>query len=90
MKIAVFNFTNDALREAVLERHRAGVKVQIVTDDECMNNFGSDIKHLAASGIPVRTDSAVEYHMHNKFVIVDGIFLLTGSFNWTVQAGKSN
>lgn len=90
LKICVFNFTNDALRDAVLERHKAGVKVQIVTDDECMNNVGSDIKFLAASGVPVRCDSAVEYHMHNKFVIVDNIFLLTGSFNWTVQAGKSN
>ena len=28
--------------------------------------------------------------MHNKFVIIDDTFLITGSFNWTVQAGKSN
>ena len=28
--------------------------------------------------------------MHNKFMIVDQTFLVTGSFNWTFQAGKSN
>ena len=28
--------------------------------------------------------------MHNKFMIVDSTFLVTGSFNWTFQAGKSN
>eukprot|EP00349_Pseudokeronopsis_sp_Brazil_P008643 CAMPEP_0202965516 /NCGR_PEP_ID=MMETSP1396-20130829/9464_1 /ASSEMBLY_ACC=CAM_ASM_000872 /TAXON_ID= /ORGANISM="Pseudokeronopsis sp., Strain Brazil" /LENGTH=58 /DNA_ID=CAMNT_0049688255 /DNA_START=548 /DNA_END=724 /DNA_ORIENTATION=- len=28
--------------------------------------------------------------MHNKFVIVDDAFLITGSFNWTFQAGASN
>jgi len=28
--------------------------------------------------------------MHNKFMIVDKKFLVTGSFNWTFQAGKSN
>jgi len=28
--------------------------------------------------------------MHNKFMIVDGVFLLTGSFNWTFQATSSN
>jgi phosphatidylserine/phosphatidylglycerophosphate/cardiolipin synthase-like enzyme len=28
--------------------------------------------------------------MHNKFMVVDNYFLVTGSFNWTFQAGKSN
>lgn len=28
--------------------------------------------------------------MHNKYMIVDSAFILTGSFNWTYQAGKSN
>ena len=28
--------------------------------------------------------------MHNKYMIVDSLFLVTGSFNWTFQAGKSN
>ena len=28
--------------------------------------------------------------MHNKYLIVDEFFVLTGSFNWTFQAGKSN
>ena len=28
--------------------------------------------------------------MHNKFLIVDQMLVLTGSFNWTFQAGKSN
>jgi cardiolipin hydrolase len=28
--------------------------------------------------------------MHHKFVIVDKKVLITGSFNWTVQAVKSN
>lgn len=28
--------------------------------------------------------------MHNKFMLVDQTYLVTGSFNWTFQAGKSN
>lgn len=28
--------------------------------------------------------------MHNKFAIVDDLFIINGSFNWTVSAGKSN
>ena len=28
--------------------------------------------------------------MHNKFMIVDQLFIMTGSFNWTFQACKFN
>ena len=88
--ICVFNLTNDDLAEAVKERFKAGVDVRIITDDECMKNKGNDCQHLADVGIPVRTDDSERNHMHNKFMVVDSDFLLTGSFNWTFQAGSSN
>lgn len=28
--------------------------------------------------------------MHDKFMVVDSTFVLTGSFNWTFQAGSNN
>lgn len=90
LNICVFNLTNDDLAKAVIDRHNAGVKVRVVSDDECKTNKGSDIQRLADAGIPVRTDAAPTYHMHNKFMIVDDTYLLTGSFNWTFQAGSSN
>jgi len=43
LKICVFNLTNDDLANAVLNRWNANVDVRIITDDECMNNQGSDI-----------------------------------------------
>lgn len=88
--ICVFNLTNDDLANAVLDRHRNGVAVRIITDDECCKNKGNDIQYLADGGIPTRTDDAPDYHMHNKFMVVDNSFLLTGSFNWTFQAGANN
>jgi phosphatidylserine/phosphatidylglycerophosphate/cardiolipin synthase-like enzyme len=66
------------------------VNVRVITDDECMENQGSDVHWLANQGVPVRTDDNAQFHMHNKFAVVDDTFLITGSFNWTVQAGKSN
>ena len=88
--ICVFNLTNNVLADAVKDRHDNGVKVRIITDDECMTNKGNDCQDLANYGIPVRTDSETRYHMHNKFMLVDGAFLMTGSFNWTFQAGAHN
>ena len=88
--ICVFNLTNDVLADAVIERHKAGVKVRVISDDECCKNKGNDIQRLADAGIPTRTDDAIDYHMHNKFMLVDKTFLLTGSFNWTFQAGSNN
>lgn len=73
-----------------MNAHNRGVNVRIITDDEAMKNKGADTQRMADNGIPCRVDSEERYHMHNKFMIVDNLFLVTGSFNWTFQAGKSN
>ena len=83
--------TNNVLANAIKHVQNSGnVDVRIITDDECMKNKGNDCQDLANAGIPVRTDSASEYHMHNKFMVVDQTFVLTGSFNWTFQAQAHN
>mgnify|MGYP003897606101 CR=1 FL=1 len=88
--VCVFNLTNDVLANAVKRKHQEGVNVRVISDDECMKNQGNDCQMLADSGVPVRTDDNERNHMHNKFMVVDTYFVLTGSFNWTFQAGSSN
>ena len=88
--LAIFSFTNDDLANEIKAAHERGVKVRIITDDEAMSGIGADAQRMSDAGIPVRTDSEVKYHMHNKYMIVDSLFIVTGSFNWTFQAGKSN
>ena len=90
MIICIFTLTNDDLANAVLARHKAGVDVRIISDDECSQAKGSDIIKLADAGVKVRTDNAPNYHMHDKFMVVDNTFVMTGSFNWTYQAGSHN
>lgn len=90
LKICVFNITNDRLANAIADAHKRGVQVRLISDDECMHNPGSDVVWLSQQGIPIRTDDNEQNHMHNKFAIIDDTHLITGSFNWTVQAGKSN
>ena len=81
--LAIFSFTNNDLADALIAAHERGVKVRIITDDEAMKGKGADTQRMADAGIPCRTDSEEQYHMHNKFMVVDQTILLTGSFNWT-------
>jgi phosphatidylserine/phosphatidylglycerophosphate/cardiolipin synthase-like enzyme len=90
MEICLFTITNNTLRDAIQRAHDRGVAVRIISDDECLKMMGSDVYRLKGYGIPARSDSNPNAHMHNKFVVIDNKLLITGSFNWTVQAVKKN
>lgn len=90
LDVCVFNITNDDLANAIIGRHKAGVKVRVISDDDQMNGKGNDCERMAAAGVAVITDDNPKVHMHDKFCIVDSHILLTGSFNWTFQAGAHN
>lgn len=89
LDICVFTITNDDIADVVLDLHRKGVKVRIITDNDQANTQGSDIGKFQQAGIQVREDKTPA-HMHHKFAILDGRLLLNGSFNWTRQAVTSN
>ena len=90
LDICIFAFTNNILAEAVGNRHKAGVKVRIICDDECAKFPGADVWQLALDGVECTMDDNVKLHMHNKFAIIDSKILVTGSFNWTMQAATGN
>jgi len=87
--VCVFTITNERLCTALLEAHLRGVDVKMITDDEEIKMI-SNIRDLSEEGISIRTDDAKNALMHNKFVIIDGHILMTGSYNWTVRATKAN
>lgn len=87
--VCVFTITDNRIADALLDAHRRGVIVRIVTDNEKSFDAGSDIQSLAAAGVPVRIDVS-EFHMHHKFALFDGQTVLTGSYNWTRSAAEVN
>ncbi len=89
LDICVFSITHDRLAQAVLDVHRRGVPVRLLTDIEKTQDRGSDVLDLARAGVPVRTDTT-ESLMHNKFAIFDASILATGSYNWTRSATRAN
>ncbi len=87
--ICVFTITDDRLADLILETHRRGVAVRIITDDAKAEDLGSDVDRFERAGIAVRVDQS-PFHMHHKFAILDGTTLLTGSYNWTRGAARDN
>ena len=55
--LCIFSFTNDDLANEIIEAHKRGVKVRIITDDEAMKGKGADSQRCSDAGIPVRTDN---------------------------------
>jgi len=89
LEVCVFTITDDAVSNILVDLHKKGIKVRIITDDDQSNSTGSDIQTMKKAGIPVEMDST-PYHMHNKFAIIDGVLLLNGSYNWTTTANTKN
>lgn len=87
--ICMFTITDNRITAAILDAHCRAVAVRIITDDEKVYDYGSDIEELQHAGVPVRVDRS-ESHMHHKFAVFDERALLTGSYNWTHGAAANN
>jgi phosphatidylserine/phosphatidylglycerophosphate/cardiolipin synthase-like enzyme len=89
LKICMFTLSDDPIAETLDECYTRGLNVRIITDDGKIFDKGSDIVPLNKKGINVRIDSDKSL-MHHKFVIIDNIKLLTGSYNWTRTGADIN
>ncbi|XP_022089314.1 mitochondrial cardiolipin hydrolase-like [Acanthaster planci] len=89
LDICMYTITNSDLAELVIGLHERGIVVRIITDDEAQNTSGTFIGRFRRDGIQVRRDYS-SYLMHHKFVVIDGMTLINGSFNWTCHAVNSN
>lgn len=87
--ICVFTISDDRITREVLAAMRRGVALRIITDNEKEYDAGSDIGRLRDAGVPLRVDRTPA-HMHHKFAIFDGTWLLNGSYNWTRSACEQN
>jgi len=89
LRICMFTISDDPIAEAIDACHSRGVNVRIITDDGKIFDKGSDIVPLNKKGINIRIDSDSSL-MHHKFVIIDHVKLLTGSYNWTRTGADVN
>ncbi|MBN1248044.1 MAG: phospholipase [Anaerolineae bacterium] len=78
--VAAFDFELSDVADALVRASARDVRVRLVTDSDYAGEAGPVT--LQAAGIPVVTDDRDPF-MHNKFVIVDGYQVWTGSWNLT-------
>ena len=89
LDLCVFTISDDRISQDILTAHRKGVAVRLLTDNEKEFDAGSDIAQLRSAGIPTVVDRT-RAHMHHKFAIIDAMWLLNGSYNWTRSACEFN
>jgi phosphatidylserine/phosphatidylglycerophosphate/cardiolipin synthase-like enzyme len=85
LDVAAFELNSPAITEALLDARRRGVGVRVVADNEhTIEDDDSTMGQIVDAGIPVVYDNRSAF-MHNKFMIMDGASVWTGSTNWTIN-----
>lgn len=87
LTIALYGFDNTDLSDELLElvKKKVTVRLKIDTARSASKKIVTLIDKLKAGGVQVQT-VAPNGRNHNKFAIIDGRLVLTGSYNWTLKS----
>lgn len=85
--IATFDLDSEPIIEALIDAEDRGLLVRVVTDNE--HNPEGTTNRLRRNGISVIEDQRSAL-MHNKFIVLDGFVVWTGSLNFTTNGVYCN
>jgi phosphatidylserine/phosphatidylglycerophosphate/cardiolipin synthase-like enzyme len=87
--VQAYSFTSREISQALIDAKMRGVHVEIILDHSNEKEPHTELPFLIEQGLAPLVDH--EHAIaHNKVMIVDERTVLTGSFNFTHQAEKSN
>lgn len=95
VRLAAYSFTSPAIVRSLLAARKRGVDVAVLVDYK--SNLSVDrsgkgraaLNTLALAGVTTRTVARYAIH-HDKFIVVDGRHVQTGSYNYSNAAEFSN
>ncbi|CEP10575.1 hypothetical protein [Parasitella parasitica] len=89
--VCVFSLTDNETADVLIDAKKRGVDVRVITDNDQMDECkGADVLRLHEQfHIPFKKDNSDQF-MHNKFAVIDGKIVITGSFNWSAGARYKN
>ncbi len=87
LTLALYGFDNSELGDELLKlvKKKVAVRVKVDSARSAGKKIVALLDKLKAGGVDVQT-VAPNGRNHNKFAIIDGKRVLTGSYNWTLKA----
>ena len=89
IRFLAFSFTDYPMAKAMIDRAAVGVNVAGVFEKVGSSTDSAELRTLYCAGVPARRDGNGGF-MHNKVVIVDERYVVTGSLNFSTNAETSN
>ncbi len=89
VRFMAFSYTLDNVGEAMIQRASANVDVQGIFENVGSETSSSELTPLFCAGLAVRQDGN-PFVLHHKVIIIDDSTVLTGSFNFSASATRSN
>lgn len=86
--VQAYSFTSAKIAKALLNAHKRGVKVEVISDKRQKTQKYSSATFLFNAGIPTKID-AQHAIAHNKVMIIDREIVITGLFNFTKAAEEN-
>jgi phosphatidylserine/phosphatidylglycerophosphate/cardiolipin synthase-like enzyme len=85
--VCVFELNLPEVIETLVEKHKSGVDVRVIVDADYQHE--KEMKELYRAEVPVHFDERRAF-MHNKFAVIDGLRVWTGSYNFTSNGTYKN
>lgn len=89
IRFMAFSYTADPIAEAMITQAQAGMLVQGVFERQNAGGTGAAFEELQSGGVDVLEDGSC-YILHHKTIIIDDRIVITGSYNFTSSAERSN
>lgn len=90
---AIFFFTHDDVRDALLRAHQRGVAIRGLWDNLGSKDGSSDDEALCQAGVAIKVENTRGI-MHHKMMVIDGgapdARVIAGSLNWTAGGTTYN
>jgi len=89
IRFYAFSFTDQPLAQAMIDRAGTGVDAAGVFEKVGSETESAQLRSLYCAKVPVRQDGNPRF-LHDKVIVVDNRYVITGSFNFSANATESN